>query len=138
MFKNHNPDKQYSAFLYKQEKGQTVSQIFHGEEACQEAIDDGWVMTPAKFVKEKAEKLVEEGALPEEQKEAFVQQTEYSADEFANDANILANCDAVENIEKLKLSYEKMAGKPMHHKVNTLEGARKACKKLLGELDGNG
>lgn len=128
-FKNHNPNKPYRCFLYKQIDGKTVSKIVTGEEAAQAGLDDGWVKSPSAFV-DQAEGVE---ALNDDQ----VEKVKDAADMMARDADILANADTIDDIETLRTAYAQLAGKPMHHKVKSLEGTRNACHKLLGKLNDN-
>ena len=116
----------YRCFLYKQEDGKTVSHIFTGQTAVDKALTEGWHTTFADFIDDKKELDDNAKAVAKD-----------ICSMAAGDANILANADQIEDIEMLKQSYERMSGKKMHHKVNTLEGARKAVKKALGETNGN-
>lgn len=122
-------DEPYKAFLYKKIDGEVKSKIFRGEEATQAGLDDGWKKSPAAFVDEAPG--IED--VPDEDKEKLKD----IADMLARDADILANADKVESISVLKEAYAQLAGKPMNKMVTTLPGARNACKKLLGNLDGN-
>lgn len=120
----------YKAFLYKKVDGQVISQIFEGKEAVEDAVDNhGWKDSPAHFVDE-AEVLKD---LSESQKDGL----KLAAETMSQDMNILVNADKIDDIEKLKTAYVSVAGKPMHKRVKTIEGARNACKKLLGDVNGN-
>ena len=119
--------KEYRAFLYKLFDGdkQPTAKVFTGEAACDVAMMNGWVDSPVKCAAVK---------IPEEIKE----QVTRSSDLLAADANVLANADSVDSIELLMEAYEHIANKKMHHSsAKSIEGARKACKKLLGDIDGN-
>lgn len=112
--------EEYRCFLYKQKDGKTVSHIFKGQTEVDEALENGWHTTFADFVDDKD--------LSDNDKTIAKEICSIAA----GDANILANCDKIEDIEMLKQAYERMSGKKMHHKINSLKGARKAVKKLLG------
>jgi hypothetical protein len=117
----------YKCFLYRKVDGKVESCLFYNEEEAGKALESGeWSDTPAVFVN-----TVEE--IPLEHRQAIKE----AAMDMATDANVLANCDKMENIETLKHAYERLTGKPMHKRIKTIEGARKACHKLLGEIDGN-
>lgn len=118
----------YKAYFYKilDNDIKPTARVFIGEDECDKAIKDGWTDSPAK-----CEGLV----IPEE----MVKQVEEASDLFAADVNVLANADIVEDKKLLEEAYQNIAGRKMHYKhANTLKGARVACKKLLGEVNGNG
>jgi len=116
----------YRCFLYRQVNGKTENHIFTGETAVDKAIKEGWHTTFADFVDDKDE-------LDANQKEIAKE----ICSTAAGDANILANADQIEDLQMLKDAYERMSSKKMHHKVNSLAGARKAIRKILGGTDGN-
>lgn len=116
----------YRCCLYKQESGKTVSYIFTGQTAVDKALKEGWHTTFADFIDD-----------IEGLDENFKAAAKDNCSVAAGDANILVNADQIEDIEMLRQSYERMTGKKMHHKINTLKGARKVVKKALGETNGN-
>ena len=126
-FKNYSKTEPYRCFLYRQIDGNTEAKIFHGEDATQAALDEGWVKSPAEFIDSAASDL------PTEDKEKLKD----ASDMFARDADILANADKIEDMELLRKSYAQLSGKPMKKTITTLKGVRIACNKLLGELNGD-
>jgi hypothetical protein len=116
--------EEYKAFLYKRVDGKTVSHVFTGETACDEAMKDGWVDTPAKVGGLDVPLIIKD-------------EVEKASSEFAEDANVLANYDKIDDIDLLKDAYQNIVGKPMDKRIKNLAGAKKACKKILGKLDGN-
>ena len=122
-------DEVYKCFLYKKIDGKVEAKCFKGEDATQAGLDDGWKKSPAYFVEEAL------GAedLPDDDKEKLKD----AADMLARDADLLANADKVESIQALRDAYAQISGKPMNKMITTIKGARNACKKLLGDLDGN-
>ena len=114
--------EEYRCFLYKQVDGKTVSHIFVGESAVEEALKDGWHTTFADFIDDVPN-------ITEDQKHAMKDVCSIAA----GDANILANAEQIKDIDKLKEAYERVAGKPMDKRVKSIAGVRNVIKKALGE-----
>lgn len=115
----------YTAVLYKRIDGKVQAKGFTGQDAASKAMEDGWKGSPSQCP----------GVpIPVELKE----EVEKASDLFASDMNVLANADSVESLDLLLEAYKGQAGKPMHHKsAQNIKNARKACKKLIGDINGN-
>lgn len=114
-------------WLYTRVDGKTKGIIFTGQDAIDKAMAEGWKTTPAAFLDEVEGITENERAVAED-----------IISIYDCDANLLANVDKIEDLSHIKEAYKRInGGKPMHHKVKTLEGARKAVKKLLGDSNGN-
>ena len=116
----------YTAVLYKRIDGKVQAKGFTGQEAASAAMEDGWKGSPSQCPGI---------AIPA----AFKKEVDEASDLFASDLNVLANADSVEDLDLLITAYKGHAGKKMHHSsAQNLKNARKACKKLLGDINGNG
>ena len=117
----------YRCVLYKKEDSKTISEIFSAtndkglDVVVDAAISEGWHTTPADFVDDTPD-IDENMKLVAKDKCAI----------FAGDANILANANQVQDINKLKEAYARLIGSEMDGRIKTLKAVRKACNKALG------
>jgi len=115
--------EEYRCWLYRQVNGKTEGIIFTGQSAVDKALTEGWHTTFADFLDDNKELS--------ENKKAVAKDI---ISMFDCDANLLANVDKIEDLGQIQEAYKNINnGKGMHHKVKTLEGARKAVHKLLGD-----
>lgn len=118
--------EEYRCFLYRQVDGKTQSHIFVGQTAVDEAIKDGWHTTFADFVDDAKD-------VSAERKEAMKDVCSIAA----GDANILANADKINDIDKLRDAYERMTGNSINERVKTINGVRNVIRKALGDMNGD-
>ncbi len=117
----------YRCFLYKQVNGETITNICSGadadslEKAVDDAINDGWHTTFADFIDDIPD-------ITEDRAEAMKDACSIAA----GDANILANADRIDDVDKIRDAYERVNGKALNKQITSLKGVRKAVKKALG------
>lgn len=122
----------YRCFLYKQVDGETVTNICSADDsdglasAVDAALDDGWHTTFADFIDDIPD-------ITEEKAEAMKDVCSIAA----GDANILANADRIDDIDKIRDAYERITGGPIDKRCRSIKGVRNAVKKALGEMNVN-